>query len=146
MQGCYDAVTRKNTLGEPCDVCSLRFSPLPHQHVSGNMWLARCSYVERRVEINQRRRVHARNLMSTQVKRLVAPERFPAKMAEESHEVLQDEGEDYLAKYDEIYAEQLTPPYEKEAVEALAEWHAQRKSGKQDPPRSPVASCVSRSE
>ena len=51
-EGCYDAVTRKNTLGEPCDVCSLRFSPLPHQHVSGNMWLARCSYVERLVEIN----------------------------------------------------------------------------------------------
>ena len=58
-QGCYDAVTSKTPLGEPCDVCSLRFSPLPHQHVSGNMWLARCSYV----------------------KRLIAPAKFPTAMA-----------------------------------------------------------------
>ena len=30
-----------------CDVCSLRFSPWPHQHASGNMWLASCDYVKR---------------------------------------------------------------------------------------------------
>ena len=28
-----------------CDVCSSRFSPLPHPHTSGNMWTARCSYI-----------------------------------------------------------------------------------------------------
>jgi len=30
-----------------CDVCSARFSPLPHFHSPGNMWRARCSYVNR---------------------------------------------------------------------------------------------------
>jgi hypothetical protein len=29
-----------------CNVCSARFSPLPHFHTSGNMWVARCSYVK----------------------------------------------------------------------------------------------------
>ena len=28
-----------------CDVCSARFSPVPHFHTSGNMWVARCDYV-----------------------------------------------------------------------------------------------------
>jgi hypothetical protein len=28
-----------------CNVCSSRFSPVPHAHTSGNMWLTRCSYV-----------------------------------------------------------------------------------------------------
>jgi len=28
-----------------CNICSARFSPLPHPHTPGNMWLARCSYV-----------------------------------------------------------------------------------------------------
>merc|ERR1712129_91196 len=30
-----------------CNVCSSRFSPFPHQHVPGNMWLARCSYIRK---------------------------------------------------------------------------------------------------
>jgi hypothetical protein len=30
-----------------CNVCSSRFSPLPHPHTSGNMWLAECHYVQR---------------------------------------------------------------------------------------------------
>ena len=29
-----------------CNVCSARFSPLPHFHTSGNMWTAHCSYVK----------------------------------------------------------------------------------------------------
>jgi len=29
-----------------CNVCSSRFSPVPHPHTSGNMWLAKCSYVK----------------------------------------------------------------------------------------------------
>lgn len=33
-----------------CDVCSSRMSPHPHPHASGNMWLARCSYVSRLVD------------------------------------------------------------------------------------------------
>lgn len=39
---CRDAVV--NT---PCNVCSARFSPLPHFHTSGNMWTAHCSYVKK---------------------------------------------------------------------------------------------------
>ena len=29
------------------DVCGLRASPLPHPHISGNMWVARCDYAIR---------------------------------------------------------------------------------------------------
>jgi hypothetical protein len=32
-------------LPDACNVCSSRFSPLPHAHTPGNMWLARCDYV-----------------------------------------------------------------------------------------------------
>jgi len=30
-----------------CSACASRFSPLPHHHYPGNMWLARCEYVSR---------------------------------------------------------------------------------------------------
>ena len=30
---------------DTCNVCSSRVSPIPHPHVPGNMWLARCEYV-----------------------------------------------------------------------------------------------------
>jgi len=30
---------------DECDVCSARFSPLPHWHTSGNMFVAQCSHV-----------------------------------------------------------------------------------------------------
>jgi len=33
-----------------CDVCSSRFSPLPHPHTPGNMWTARCSYISQLVD------------------------------------------------------------------------------------------------
>lgn len=33
-------------LPSECNVCSVRFSPSPHAHTPGNMWLARCSYVQ----------------------------------------------------------------------------------------------------
>jgi hypothetical protein len=29
-----------------CNICSFRFSPLPHPHSPGNMWAARCSYIK----------------------------------------------------------------------------------------------------
>lgn len=38
---CHDAVHAGT-----CNVCSARFSPLPHFHTSGNMWTAHCSYVK----------------------------------------------------------------------------------------------------
>jgi hypothetical protein len=40
-QACRDAVHAGT-----CNVCSARFSPLPHFHASGNMWTAHCSYVK----------------------------------------------------------------------------------------------------
>jgi hypothetical protein len=33
-------------LPDVCNVCGTRISPLPHPHIPGNMWLARCSYVQ----------------------------------------------------------------------------------------------------
>jgi hypothetical protein len=33
-----------------CHVCSARFSPLPHAHVPGNMWLAQCSYIVKLID------------------------------------------------------------------------------------------------
>ena len=30
-----------------CNVCSWRFSPIPHPHTSGNMWAARCEYIRK---------------------------------------------------------------------------------------------------
>ncbi|CAB9503363.1 expressed unknown protein [Seminavis robusta] len=30
---------------DKCNVCSARFSPLPHPHTGGNMWTARCDYI-----------------------------------------------------------------------------------------------------
>ena len=35
------------SLPSTCDVCASRMSPVPHPHTSGNMFLARCSYVSR---------------------------------------------------------------------------------------------------
>ena len=34
------------TLPHNCTVCSSRMSPIPHSHTSGNMWLAKCSYIQ----------------------------------------------------------------------------------------------------
>jgi hypothetical protein len=35
-----------SNLPATCNICSSRFSPLPHPHTPGNMWLARCDYVK----------------------------------------------------------------------------------------------------
>mmetsp|Transcript_12735 Transcript_12735/g.16624 ORF Transcript_12735/g.16624 Transcript_12735/m.16624 type:complete len:343 (+) Transcript_12735:72-1100(+) len=35
---------------ESCDVCSARFSPVPHPHSPGNMWLAECSYIRHLID------------------------------------------------------------------------------------------------
>ena len=39
----------KNNKTSPCNcnVCSARFSPLPHYHTSGNMWVTKCDYVSK---------------------------------------------------------------------------------------------------
>lgn len=38
------------TMPDTCNVCSSRFSPVPHPHNSGNMWLARCDYIRKLIE------------------------------------------------------------------------------------------------
>eukprot|EP00438_Fugacium_kawagutii_P003299 Skav217946 [mRNA] locus=scaffold2100:113282:114217:+ [translate_table: standard] len=35
------------SMPETCNVCSARFSPIPHPHTPGNMWAARCGYVSK---------------------------------------------------------------------------------------------------
>jgi len=35
------------TMPQACSACASRFSPLPHHHYPGNVWLARCDYVSR---------------------------------------------------------------------------------------------------
>jgi hypothetical protein len=35
---------------DTCDVCSSRFSPVPHPHTPGNMWLAQCSYIKKLID------------------------------------------------------------------------------------------------
>jgi len=44
-----EGITSKDCLThmDQCDVCSSRFSPYPHAHTSGNMWVAHCSYIKR---------------------------------------------------------------------------------------------------
>jgi hypothetical protein len=40
------------SLPATCDVCSSRISPIPHPHTPGNMWLARCSYINKLIDPN----------------------------------------------------------------------------------------------
>jgi hypothetical protein len=40
-------------LPSECNVCSSRFSPRPHPHTPGNMWLARCQYVRELINPHQ---------------------------------------------------------------------------------------------
>eukprot|EP00984_Skeletonema_dohrnii_P038784 scaffold42455_cov322-Skeletonema_dohrnii-CCMP3373.AAC.1 len=51
-----------------CDVCSWRFSPLPHPHNGGNMWAARCNYI----------------------RKLINPVMFPKSMAQLYHDAGND--------------------------------------------------------
>ncbi|CAK0853252.1 unnamed protein product [Prorocentrum cordatum] len=44
MRGAFS--TECLNMPSTCNVCAARFSPLPHQHVPGNMWVARCSYIK----------------------------------------------------------------------------------------------------
>jgi len=39
-----------SNLPSSCNVCSSRMSPIPHPHASGNMWLARCDYVQKLID------------------------------------------------------------------------------------------------
>jgi hypothetical protein len=36
-----------SNMPDTCNICSSRFSPIPHPHTSGNMWLSRCEYVRK---------------------------------------------------------------------------------------------------
>jgi len=41
-----DACANMTTDSNSCNVCSARFSPAPHWHTPGNMWIAQCSYIQ----------------------------------------------------------------------------------------------------
>mmetsp|Transcript_9582 Transcript_9582/g.17387 ORF Transcript_9582/g.17387 Transcript_9582/m.17387 type:complete len:373 (-) Transcript_9582:81-1199(-) len=45
MKALFDPEGCASTRPEACNVCSARFSPLPHFHTSGNMFVAGCDYV-----------------------------------------------------------------------------------------------------
>ena len=47
-QECASRIRSKND--STCNVCSSRFSPAPHPHNSGNMWLAHCGYVQNLID------------------------------------------------------------------------------------------------
>jgi len=40
-------------LPDACDLCSLRMSPFPYTHPTGNMWLAKCSYIKKLAHPNR---------------------------------------------------------------------------------------------
>jgi hypothetical protein len=37
--------TNSSNESSSCNICSARFSPMPHWHAAGNMWRASCSYI-----------------------------------------------------------------------------------------------------
>ena len=43
-RACVEAITEG---ARDCDICGMRFSPTPHAHLPGNMFLARCGYISR---------------------------------------------------------------------------------------------------
>ena len=38
------------TMPDTCNVCSSSFTPAPHPHTPGNMWMARCDYVKQLID------------------------------------------------------------------------------------------------
>jgi hypothetical protein len=51
--GAVECTAKISYLSDSIDVCSSRFSPYPHPHTSGNMWMARCSYVSKLISPHQ---------------------------------------------------------------------------------------------
>ena len=56
-------------LPSSCNTCSSRMSPLPHPHTAGNMWLARCEYVQKLInplefDLRMARTAHAEKYVS----------------------------------------------------------------------------------
>ncbi|CAK0829420.1 unnamed protein product [Prorocentrum cordatum] len=47
MKGIWSDACHSQDMFETCTACGSRFSPMPHHHYPGNMWLARCDYVAR---------------------------------------------------------------------------------------------------
>ena len=45
LRGMASSACARALRGDTCDVCAMRFSPLPYAHVPANMWMARCAYV-----------------------------------------------------------------------------------------------------
>jgi hypothetical protein len=51
--GAVECISKSSNLSDSIDVCSSRFSPYPHPHTSGNMWMAQCSYVSKLINPHQ---------------------------------------------------------------------------------------------
>jgi hypothetical protein len=51
--GAVKCTAKESIQSDSIDVCSSRFSPYPHPHTSGNMWMARCSYVSKLMNPHQ---------------------------------------------------------------------------------------------
>mmetsp|Transcript_21928 Transcript_21928/g.58458 ORF Transcript_21928/g.58458 Transcript_21928/m.58458 type:complete len:433 (+) Transcript_21928:113-1411(+) len=47
MKGIWSDACHSQDMFQTCTACGSRFSPMPHQHYPGNMWLARCDYISR---------------------------------------------------------------------------------------------------
>jgi len=47
MRGIWSNSCHSQEMFEKCTACGSRFSPMPHHHYPGNMWVARCDYVAR---------------------------------------------------------------------------------------------------
>jgi len=46
MKGAFSDQCLNDSFALGCNVCAVRFSPLPHHHFRGNMWVATCEYIK----------------------------------------------------------------------------------------------------
>ena len=60
-----------------CNVCSARFSPLPHFHTSGNMWTAHCSYVKKLISPIEFERSMDGVMQALELQPILKKEMFP---------------------------------------------------------------------
>ena len=69
----------KSVASGACNVCSARFSPIPHFHAPGNMWIAHCSYVENLISpLDFEGRMNAM-ITSLEANQTLLKEMFPCK-------------------------------------------------------------------
>lgn len=77
------------TMPSSCNVCSWRFSPLPHPHTSGNMWAARCEYIKKLINPMKFQRKMAQLYKNTGDSSWTGTGRFAAEHWVHSHPSIQ---------------------------------------------------------